>query len=857
MKREKKLQNQLWKERMPLIASFFLPFFILTVICIFHDVYPFGEQCILHIDMYHQYCPFFTELMDKIKHGGSMFYSWNIGLGADFISLYAYYLASPLNWLLLLCPQNHVIEFMTLLVILKISLAGLFFGYYLKEHFEKNHAAISIFATAYALCGFSAAYAWDIMWLDCMMLAPLVVLGLEQLIKEKKVLLYYISLSLCIISNYYIAIMVCIFQVIWFVITWLENKETGIGAWIRFAIYSLLAGGTGAILIIPEAITLGASGSQNISFPDTMEWYFNIIAELGRHSVMTEPYTGKDHWPNIYCGVFVLLLFVLYLFNREISWKKKLSRGLLAAFFVISFSNNILDFIWHGMHFPDSLPGRQTFLYAFLMLAVSYEAFLHFKGTRFLDVIAAGVASVGLMAVSYHFSDGTILGESAATATYVFLGSYIVVLLIYFYAEECILEDVVKKIGKIKKATREELKKIMLSFGCAAMLLELFFNYNVTGFDTTSRTAYVKSMDDYHAVLAEAENQAQDKGILFYRTEELERKTKNDAALSGYYSATQFSSLMNINVSHIYQDLGMEGGKNFYCINGASPLISSMLSLKYVIADNAMEESPIRTLAASSGNTYLYENKYSLPLGFMVDGEVAERWDYKNGGGVSNQNELAGLLGAQEEMLTVVPSESETGMSAIQVTEDGYYFAAYSSVTSDTLEEEVSDGRTKSFTKASHGYILDLGYVKAGEVIQIKNSNNERVDNAAYKLNMGALDTAYETLNSQTMELTSFSDRKITGTIDVEKAGDLIFSIAREDGWTVYVDGKETEPETFAEAFISVPLTDGKHDIELIYTTPGLKTGAMISLGCLILFLLSAFWRGKQEKNIVVSESLC
>ena len=80
MKREKKLQNQLWKERMPLIASFFLPFFILTVICIFHDVYPFGEQCILHIDMYHQYCPFFTELMDKIKHGGSMFYSWNIGL---------------------------------------------------------------------------------------------------------------------------------------------------------------------------------------------------------------------------------------------------------------------------------------------------------------------------------------------------------------------------------------------------------------------------------------------------------------------------------------------------------------------------------------------------------------------------------------------------------------------------------------------------------------------------------------------------------------------------------------------------------------------------------------------------------
>ena len=78
-----------------------------------------------------------------------------------------------------------------------------------------------------------------------------------------------------------------------------------------------------------------------------------------------------------------------------------------------------------------------------------------------------------------------------------------------------------------------------------------------------------------------------------------------------------------------------------------------------------MEESPLRTLVASSGNTYLYENKYSLPLGFMVDDEVAERWDYKNGGGVSNQNELAELLGAQEEMLSVVPAESEVGVSTI------------------------------------------------------------------------------------------------------------------------------------------------------------------------------------------------
>ena len=384
-------------------------------------------------------------------------------------------------------------------------------------------------------------------------------------------------------------------------------------------------------------------------------------------------------------------------------------------------------------------------------------------------MLVALVLDGAFLYAAYRWSDSELIGSDSFFTTAVFIVVYAVLLLVW-YGGTAKVRDYVFLITSI------------------VVITELTINFDMTGLDTVSRTSYVKDWKDYENVLEQAKKkESENSAVYFYRTEEMERKTKNDAALSGYYSATQFSSLMNINVSHIYQDLGMEGGKNFYCINGASPLISSMLSLKYVIADNAMEESPLRTLVASSGNTYLYENKNSLPLGFMVDDEVAERWDYKNGGGVSNQNELAELLGAQEEMLSVVPAESEVGVSTIQVTEDGYYFAAYSSATSDTLEEEVSDGRTKSFTKASHGYILDLGYAKSGDVIRIKNSNNERVDITAYQLNMDALDTAYETLNSQTMELTSFSDRKITGTIDVEKAGNLVFSIAREDGWTVYV----------------------------------------------------------------------
>ena len=828
-------KSEKWIRRMPLLAAFLIPFLIAVIICIDHDVYPFGERCLLQVDMYHQYCPFFTEFAEKLKSGESLMYSWTIGLGADFVSLFAYYLASPLNWLILLCPKGHIIEFMSILMILRIALCGLTFAYYLREHFKTNHPAIAVFATAYALSAFMAAYAWNVMWTDCLVLAPLIILGLERLVKEKKPGLYYVTLSASILSNYYISIMICIFLVCWFFVLLAEQKKEKVKACIRFAWYSLLAGGTGAVLLIPEAIILGESGSQGISFPNSVEWYFNLIAELGRQCIFVEPYTGRDHWPNLYSGVFTLLLILLYVMNREISLKKKLPRIFLLAFLTVSFSNNMLDFIWHGLHFPDSLPGRQSFLYSFLLLVMCFEVFLQIGKNRWFHVIAALVIDGMFLYASYRISDQELIGTDSFLVTAVFLSVYAALLLLWY-------------------AAGRKMKEYLFFLSSLVVLAELIVNFNLTGLDTVSRTAYVKDLDDYENVLVQAderENSAY--GPHFYRTEKLERKTKNDAALSGYYSATQFSSLMNINVSHIYQDLGMEGGKNFYCINGASPLISSMLSLKYVIANNALEENPFRTLVASSGNTYLYENKYYLPLGYMVDDEVAEGWDYKNGSGISNQNELAYLLGADEEMLSEIPSESQPGVSTIYVRNDGYLFASYDSITSDQLKEQVSDRRTKNFSKTSHGYILDLGYAKAGDVVKITNENNERVNITAYVLNPDALDKAFCTLNRQTMNLTFFSDRKVEGNIDVEKAGNLVFSIAKEDGWKVTVDGKETEPSVFAEAFISIPLEEGYHEIGLYYTTPGLKTGLMITIFCVALFLISrTAFAGKRKMSSTV-----
>ena len=252
-KNMKKMISRMVSHRsFPYVMAFLMPFIICVVICIGNGVYPFGDNCILHIDMYHQYCPFFTEFLHKLRTGGSLQYSWNLGLGSDFVSLYAYYLASPLNFLIVLCPKHYVIEFMTILVLAKIALCGLTFFLFLKYHFHligkdsklhKNQVIPAlVFSTAYALSGFVAAYSWDIMWMDCILLFPLIMVGLEKLVREQKPGLYFVTLALSVFANYYISIMICIFLVFYFILLFFTQKGGKLKAFLRFAWYSLLAG---------------------------------------------------------------------------------------------------------------------------------------------------------------------------------------------------------------------------------------------------------------------------------------------------------------------------------------------------------------------------------------------------------------------------------------------------------------------------------------------------------------------------------------------------------------------------------------------------------------------------------------
>ncbi len=832
---------------LPYLLAFLIPVLVMIAVFIERGIFPFGDRSFLRTDLYHQYAPFFKELDGKLQTGSSLFYTWNIGGGSNFVALIAYYLSSPLNWLLLLCPSEYVIEFITYMIVLKIGLSGLTFAWYLRHHtarhsgsiqgfLGKRDIGIALFATFYALSGYMAAYSWNIMWLDCILLFPLIVLGLERLVYNGKPLLYCITLAMAIISNYYIAIMICIFLVLYFIcllfiipdetITLLPQPD---GALLKrtiytnypkkifhFALYSIIAGGLSAFILIPEIFALELTASASSTFPTTFSSYFSIYDMLARHLVNVDVHLGLDHWPNIYCGVAILMFLPLYVMNKRYGYKEKATNFALILIFLASFSMNFLNFIWHGFHYPNSLPARQSFIYIFLILVMCYKGYEGLQERSIKQIV--GSFWIGILFI--------VLAEKLITAEdFDYTDFYISILFLSLYALIAYMYR--KKIG-VKRALAYV--AVLLVFG------ETFMNTAITSVTTVSRSSYVEYNESYATLTALAQEL---EGGDFFRLEKTRLRTKNDGPWYQYPSISVFSSLANANMTSLYKALGMEGSTNAYSSTGMTLLAASIMNVRYIFNAGEMDVSSLQTFVDSDQSIYMYKNNYSLPLAFMVPSDFAENWNISLGTPIEVQNNFALYAANVPSIFTSLSVSSEGSSATVTTDEAGYIYAYVTNSGVDNVTVTVN-GNSTSYSSVKRKYLIPIGYVQPGDAISVSTSDEgESLILQAYRLEEDAFKEMYETLSQETYTITSFSDTKVSGTITAAEDGLMYTSIPYEKGWTVTVDGQEVDTEIIGDALIGVPVSAGTHTITFTYIPEGMTLGALISAGALALLIVA------------------
>jgi len=824
----RKKEPQIWNLVRPydgLVAAFLVPIVIMLIIFIQREIFPFGEESFLRTDMYHQYAPFFSEFQDKLKKGGSLLYSWDIGMGVNFAALYAYYLASPLNWLLIICPRGLVIEFMTYSIVLKIGLCGLSMAYYLRKHCHTCDFGIAFFGIFYALSGYMAAYSWNIMWLDCILLFPLIVLGLERLVKEGKGLYYCITLGFAILSNYYIAIMICIFMVLYFVallvleegLTW----ERFIARSFGFCLYSLLAGGLAAAVLLPEIYALQLTASGDFNFPKTFSEYFSIFDMLARHIGNVQTEIGLDHWPNIYCGVAVFLFFGLYLAGRKIPGREKVVYCVLLLFFFASFSINVLNFIWHGFHYPNSLPCRQSFIYIFLLMLMCYRAYMYLPETPWKHVVCAFWGAVIFV----------ILAQKLVTEEHFhFVVYYVAILLLVLYLGIICL---------YLKGPRYQ--NVALLLALAVVSIEAAANTTVTSVTTTSRTAYISDNGAVEKLVSQVIP-----GNTFFRMEKVTRKTKNDGAWMHFPSVSLFSSTANANLSDFFKKIGCESSTNAYSITGSTPFIDALLAVKYGIYSEEQEVSAMREFVAQEEETWLYENLYTLPLGYWVAADFENSWTEMKNGRPSNgnpadiQNGITDILGTAQVLNQQLDTVTDGNKLTFYPEEAGEYYAYVSNKKIEKVTVSSWSG-SKTFHNVDRGYLVEIGYCDSGEEVTLTASDSkESFDASVYRFSEKGLAAVYDKLSANAWQLTKWTDTILEGTITCEEKGLMMTSIPYEEGWQIWVDGKKLSAEPmFDDTFIAVTLMPGTHTVMMKYVPEGLSNGLLLtSASAVFLFLI-------------------
>ena len=880
----------------PLVLAFAFPVVGMLFVMIISQYEPFGKYSMLYSDMYHQYYPFFVAFRDTLRNGESLLHSWSVGLGMDYLGLISYYLASPLNLLGVLVPEQWLLEYFSLIMPIKLGFAGLFFAIFLKNIFETEDLSIAVFGSFYALCAWALGYQWNVMWLDTFALLPLVVLGTVRLLRDKKFILYTVSLFLAIFTNYYVSYFVCIF--VFFVFVAYEIcRWQGVVRFLldlfRIAFFTLLAIGMTAILELPTYVALGTTQSGINQFPHGFK--LNIAKEntwkglldalrqvVGNMGGGIEP-TFKEGLPNLYCGVASLLLAFLYLTSKEIRLRDKICSVVLLLFFMFSFILRQLDYIMHGFHFTNMIPYRFSFLFSFVILYMAYRAWTLRHTFKVWQIVIALVLTLGSFACSESLKEWAFLLYSLGFVVLT------VAILIFGRVMKKPKENASRTAMKKYELALQNRRTVVTSLLLAVMVVELICNLVSFGihFDGTSVSNYPRGTTYTASVIRYMKER--EKNTLFYRAETNHSQTLNDGALNGYRGVSAFTSSANVKVTQFMQTLGY-GAKNTYnryCYEEASPVSDLFLNLKYMIERQGKDKQNHYFEEINRfGDAVLLENRYYLPLGFMTEAALAELEFDINNNGFQFQNELISTASGVQGDVWFEFGEENMTIEGLDVTIKNQNSTGYCSYTADKSGATVlytytvdMDGfmcisvnlpkrnDVAIWVNGEHRYtesttlpqMLAVGDVYEGDVVELKLTcktagESSSMTVAAAILNQERFDAHYAALAESQLELTKFTNTQVWGTIDCHQDGLLYTSIPQNGNWHVKVDGKEAQTVLVGNAMTAVMLTEGTHEVKFYYHNAAFATGWKISLACAVAFGYFvwheiAFTEGKYEKK--------
>ncbi|MBR4727945.1 MAG: YfhO family protein [Clostridia bacterium] len=869
---------------------------IMMLVCYCFGLFPFGDSTILRMDLYHQYGPLFAELYDRVTQFKSFFYSWQTGLGSPFLGNFFNYLSSPAAILILLLGHENMPEAIAGMIIVKAALSACTFTYYLKRSHRRHDFTTAAFGILYAMCGYFVAYYWNVMWMDAMVYFPLIILGIERIIHKRKPVIYIAALTMTLLSNYYMGYMTCVFSVIYYIFYYfsiydptsldeatpysldmegnrvirLQDRFKGsilLKSGLTFALASLAAAGLAACSLIPTYLMLRNCSATSGTFPSQYNAYFSIFDFLANHLASLAPTirsSGDDVLPNIYCGIGTIMLVPLYLFSKTVPLREKVASVTLLGIFYFSFNINILNYIWHGFHYPNDLPYRFSFMYCFILLTLAYKAFMRLKEFTGKEILLVGVGLVFAIILiqkigSKNVSEQTVLISLAFAVTY------------------CLVFAIMRN----DKYMRSALAVLML---CCVIGEISCANTDRYSMDQKKQN-YAGDYADFRALKTLLDER---EGSDAYRMDLTYNRARMDPSWYGYNGVSTFSSMAYERLSNVQSDLGVYGNYiNSYTYYLQTPVYNMMHSLKYIVDnnDNVTVENDYYEQLMTVGKFTAYENKYWLPIGMAVSTDMedwftnltnpftvqADWFEYATGVldvfgrmdisdiGYYNMDEITSGLDTGDVYFNRTGPDGElTFYLSVPEERHCYLYVNSSAFDSITIGREGSEETNSQNT--DEPYIYDLGIVKPDErvcvYITISEAEYGYIDFFPMYVDDEKLNEGYQILQSRALNLTSFEETKLTGTVTADRDSLLFTSIPYDKGWTIEIDGKPIDKDDYValcDAYLCCELQAGTHTVTFRFLPSGLLIGCAATAATIVCLFGAVLLVRRRRKRLAAA----
>ncbi len=785
-----------------LVAAFLLPIVILITMFWLQGYYPFGSKTTIFMDLKGQYMEFLSAFRTAGDPDGSLLFSWSRSMGGNVLGLYAFYSGGMISFIAALFPVEALPLAIEIITLLMIGLSGLTMAVFLEFGVSQKPGRFSVvvFATCYALMSYNMVYANCFMWLNGSIFLPLVLLGIEQILKGKRGLLMYITLTLAMINNYYTAYMICIFSILYmaFRVVGMLGKDDKTGKWniaypvravLRYIGVAVLSAMSAAPLLFTVFRDLVTGKLTSTIDYDAGNFYYPFREVFKK--VLPGQYdsiTTENIHPQLYAGLLVLIFAIVFFLIKGIKIKEKVAGFVVIGIMLISFWHVGIDKIWHGFQMPHWFPFRYAFVFGFFLVYLGYRAF----------------------------------------------------------------DLVVQEGWYLKFAKRFKRKSFHVEIVITALLVVISFvelernavNY-FKGLDKDFGFMETEEYDSFLNRTRPLVDKVKQEDTSWYRMDKDYEFSKNDSMLLGYKGMTNYSSTYNAAVNTVTPKYGIAQGWYWSSGYGATPLMDSLFGVKYRLATKPMPD--LYKNKDVNQDVTLYENTLALPIGYAADQSiVGTKMPEKDV--FTNQNDLlSSMIGESSECFKALEyertdGENEAALTLTAPSDDPLYL--YMNQTEGWWGDiYVNDAFVNNYFSLETTCAVYLGTFKAGEQVNISvRSDNAHFDQAwIVSLDKAMLTDRLNKLKNQSLHVSEVGAGSFTGTINLKEGQVIATSLPYDEGQSVYVDGERVDSEKWAETFLAIPAGAGEHTISVSYTPKGWNVGLMLAA---VALLIAIAWFG-------------